>query len=263
MGEFFGDDRAMALQRSIRDRIPMISADPLLANGGRVLNVLDPKSWGWDRVKREAERDGVIALSMVDREATLRRLAEEYGSEQDFPYWEAFTGTPEGVLPACQAVLANNKLTDGWTVSHHTCPDDATIDASQALNMSTGVMPNPAYYLRSEHVPSMLTCLLTEDGTLAACASATMRYHPDGPLGGWLFAGGVSVSPTHRRRGLGAFVNAALIVESHARLGWRRIVEQAKADNEPSVGMITRCGLKQEPHKVTIIIDRTGAYLTR
>jgi len=263
MSDYLGDDRAVALQRSIRDRIPMISADPLLANGGRILNILDPDAWGWDRVKREAERDGVIALSLVDREATLKRLADEYGPDHAFPFWEVFTGAPEEVLPACEARLAERRRPDGWRLSHHACADDATIQASQELNMSTGVMPTPAYYLRGEHVPSLLTCLWTEDGALAACASATMRYHPDGPLGGWLFAGGVSVSEARRRRGFGALVNAALISESHARFGWRRVVEQAKADNAPSVGMITLCGLKQEPRKMTITINRTGDYFTR
>lgn len=263
MSDYLGDDRAVALQRSIRDRIPMISADPLLANGGRVLNILDPDAWGWDRVKREADLDGVVALSLVDRESTLERLAEEFGPSQTFPSWEVFTGAPEDVLPVCRAVLAERELPEGWSVSHHTCPDDATIDASQELNVSTGVMPTPAYYLRGEHVPSLLTCLWATDETLAACASATMRYHPDGPFAGWLFAGGVSVNKKHRRRGLGAFTNAALIVESHQRFGWRRVVEQAKADNSPSVGMIRRCGLRPEPHKVTIVIKRAGAYFTR
>ncbi|MEM9044783.1 MAG: GNAT family N-acetyltransferase [Pseudomonadota bacterium] len=263
MSEYCGDDQSVALQQSIRSRIPAISDHPILANGGRILNILDPDLYGWDRVKATAERDGVVALSMVDRDVTRERLDAEYGPDHGFPCWGAFTGEPEDVVPICEALLSQLTLPDGWHFSHATCPDDDLIQASQTLNIETGVMPSPAYYLRGEHVPSLLTCLHTETGDLVACASATMRYHPDGPLSQWIFAGGVSVDPDYRRRGLGVAVNAALLVESHQRFGWRGVLEQAQADNHASVGMITRCGLKQDAEKVTFAINTTGRYFTR
>jgi len=263
MSDYMGDESAVAVQQSIRNRIGDISANPLLSNGGRILNILDPEAFGWDGVRREVGRYGVVGLTMVDPETTLARLASEFGEDMAFPFWEAFRGTPEEVMPACEAILAGTPLPQGWYFSHDTCPDEATIEASQALNMETGVMPAPAYYLRSEHVPSLLSCLWTEDGTLVACASATMRYHPDGPLGGWLFAGSVSVSPARRWRGLGSLVNAALLVEARTRFGWSHVLEQAKASNAPSVGMIRRCGLRNDPRRVTIGVNPTGGFTTR
>lgn len=71
------------------------------------------------------------------------------------------------------------------------------------MNTQTDVAPAPVYYLRGDHLPSMLTCIYDAAGRLAACASESMRYHPEGPLSGWIFAGGVSVSPDRRRKALG------------------------------------------------------------
>ena len=93
--------------------------------------------------------------------------------------------------------------------------------------------------------------------------SGTMRYHPEGPMAGWLFAGGVSVDARHRRRGLGALVNAKLLIDSHAALSWSRVLEQAKADNHASIGMIKRCGLRHDAGKVTVLVNTTGGDVTR
>ena len=263
MAEYFGDDHIVALQKAIRARADTFSKQPLLANGGRILNILDPDAYGWNNVRADAERDGFIGLTMVDRDKTLARLAKEFGSDMDFPYWEAFTGLPQNVVPACKKIVSGYTLPEGWTLNSLTHPDEETIDQSQHLNQATGVAPTPAYYLRGEHLPSVLTCLRDAQNTLIACASATMRYHPDGPLSGWLFAGAVSVSPNHRRKGLGVMVNAKLLCDSHKAFGWINALEQANADNAASVGMITRCGLHHMPGMATIVVNMTGSYLTK
>ncbi len=263
MAEYFGDQPIIDLQKAIRARAEIIAQNPLLANGGRILNILDPDAYGWDNLRADAERDGFVGLTMVDRDTTLARLAKEFGPEVSFPYWEVFTGTSEDVVATCKKEIAGFAMPDGWTLTSLTHPDDETIDESQRLNQVTGVAPTPAYYLRGDDIPSILTCLRDSTGKLASCASATMRYHPDGPLSGWLFAGAVSVSPEHRRKGLGAFVNATMMCDSQKAFGWSNVLEQAKADNPASVGMISRCGLQQIPGLATIVVNMTGSYLTR
>jgi len=263
MAEYFGDDHIVALQKAIRARAEIFAKQPLLANGGRILNILDPDTYGWDNVRADAERDGFIGLTMVNRDKTLARLAKEFGSDMDFPYWEAFTGSPLNVVPTCEKIVTDYALPDGWTLTSLTHPDEVTIDQSQQLNQATSVAPTPAYYLRGDYLPSVLTCLRDAQNTLIACSSATMRYHPDGPLSGWLFAGAVSVSPDHRRKGLGITVNAKLLCDSHKAFGWNNVLEQSKADNAASVGMITRCGLRQMPGLATIVVNMTGSYLTK
>jgi hypothetical protein len=74
-----------------------------------------------------------------------------FGADADLPFWQAFTGEPDDVLPACEAVLRDVTLPTGWRVESHTNPDDDTIHASRALNTQTGVAPAPVYYLRGDH----------------------------------------------------------------------------------------------------------------
>jgi len=263
MGEYYGTEQAIALQKSLRARAAQIAADPLLANGGRILNVLDAEAYGWDALRRDVEQDGYIALTMIHREVAANQLADVFDKNADFPSWEAFTGAPGDILPVCEDVVAGAELPSGWRVESYLTPTNDVIDGAQTLNQSAGVAPTPAYYLRGEVAPSLLTCIWDEAGALAACASATMRYHADGPLGGWIFAGGVSVGDQHRRRGLGSLVNARLLIDSHVAFGWTTVLEQARADNHASVGMITRCGLTLDPDRITVVVNMTGGQVTR
>ena len=58
MANYFGDDHIVALQKAIRVRSNILAEQPLLASGGRILNILDPDAYGWDKVRADAERDG-------------------------------------------------------------------------------------------------------------------------------------------------------------------------------------------------------------
>lgn len=263
MSEYSGNEQAIALQKSLQARHDQITANPLLANGGRILNVLDPDAYGWDALRQDVERDGYIALTMIDRQVAANQVADFFDKGADFPSWEAFTGAPDDVLPVCNDIFAGATLPEGWRVESYLTPRNSVIDAVQALNQLAGVAPAPAYYLRGEALPSLLSCIWDETDALAACASATMRYHSDGPLGGWIFAGGVSVSDQHRRCGLGSLVNARLLIDSHVACGWTCALEQARADNHASVGMITRCGLTLDPDRITVVVNMTGGYVTR
>lgn len=263
MPEYFGDADKVALQQAIRARKTLFASEPALANGGRFMNILDPDAYGWDRVRALAEEDGLVVLTMVEREPTLDKLRGMLGPEIDLPCWEVFTGAAELVITRCAAVLSNLTLPEGWTVTGEAHPNEETIEHCQALNQATGVVPAPAYYLRGHDVPGFLTCIWTDAGALAACASGTMRYHADGLLGGWFFAGGVSVDPNHRRLGLGTCANASLLVESCSKLGWTHVLEQAHGTNDASIGMIRRSGLAPVPGKATIAVNLSGGSTTR
>ncbi|MEM7240347.1 MAG: hypothetical protein AAF501_21310, partial [Pseudomonadota bacterium] len=203
MAEYFGSDHAVAVQKSLRSRMDEFARTPVLANGGRLLNILDPDDYGWKNVYRDAMRDGFVALTMVDRDATLATAREVFGGGSEFPFWETFTGSPADVQSMCDAVCSTIDLPRGWEVTAETHPAAKTIEACQELNAAAGVMPAPHYYMAGYDVPGMSVCLWDTDGALAATANGTMRYHPEGPLAGWFFAGGVSVDPAHRRMGLG------------------------------------------------------------
>ncbi len=153
-----------ALQQSLRDRSAEFAANSLLSNGGQIMNIHDPDRYGWANVRNAAERDGLVGLTMVAQDTILSRLQSMFGADADLPFWQAFTGEPDDVLPACETVLKDITLPTGWRVESHTNPDDDTIHASRALNTQTGVAPAPVYYLRGDHLPSMLTCICDAGG---------------------------------------------------------------------------------------------------
>jgi hypothetical protein len=151
LSENVGTDSMTALKQSLRDRSAKFAANPLLSNGGRIMNIHDPDRYGWANVRNAAERDGLVGLTMVAHDTILSRLQSMLGADADLPFWQAFTGEPDDVLPACEAVLRDVTLPTGWRVESHANPNDDTIHASRALNTQTGVAPAPVYYLRGDH----------------------------------------------------------------------------------------------------------------
>lgn len=263
MTEYVGSDRFVALQKALHARQSDFANDPVISNGGRIMNVLDPDAYGWDKLRRTAEQDLLLGLTMVDRDATLDKLSALFGDTAEFPYWQVFTGTSAAVLPACAALLSAAPLPKAWTLESFTHPSQDIIAEAQRLNLDTGIAALPSYYMRGEVMPSMLTCIFDETGAMRVCAVGSMRYHANSKLANWMFAGSVSVHPSLRRRGLGAHVNAALLRDSQAAFGWDTVLEQAKADNLASVGMIRKCGLAAVPNTVTIVVNLTGGFVSR
>lgn len=263
MSEYVGSETFVTLQKALHARQSEFAKNPFISNGGRIMNVLDPDAYGWDNLRQTAEQDLLLGLTMVDRDTTLDRLSSVFGDTAEFPYWQVFTGTSEAVLPTCAALLSATLLPTGWTLESFSHPSHDIIAEAQKLNLETGIAALPAYYMRGEVMPSMLSCIFDETGAMQVCAVGNMRYHADSELANWMFAGTVSVHPSQRRRGLGAHINAALLRDSQAAFGWTTVLEQAKADNMASVGMIQKCGLAAVPDKVTIVVNLTGGYVSR
>lgn len=263
MTDYFGSPVYVEIQKRLHQTHADIAKHPGLSNGGRILNVIDIESVGWDQIRAFLKQDRFVGLTAVPLTATMVAVRREIGPETRLPYWQNFYGTPEQVLGRCGDLIDEHELPQGWQISSYACPDDDIIEKIQNLNNATHVAPTPSYYLRSEAVPSLTTCLWDDRGKLVGCANATMRYHPESRLAHTLFAGAVSVFPAHRRKRLGTLINATLLRDSHAAFGWRRVLEQARAENDASCGMIRKCGLKMDPHLVTIIINQSSVEVTR
>lgn len=263
MAEFLGTENQIALQQRLRDRQPWIAETPGVCNGGRVLHFVDPDTVGWDKVVSFAEEDRLAGFPAVPAEPTIAAIHKHLGPHWKTPTWDVFLGSPEQVLPACRAVIAAVALPPGWRVEALERPDETQIDAVQALNAATGVSPYPAYYMCGDAVPVLTLCISDADGALAATASAAYRYHPRSRLAGTLFAGMVSVSSAHRRRGLGKLVNARMLVESQARFGWTSAKEQVAADNAASRAMILACGLENSAGLVSVAAINSDERFSR
>lgn len=263
MQQYFGSDKTIAAQKRLRDMHPEIASDPALSNGGRILNILDLDAVGIETLADHARIFGFASVTAVPIARTLRRLQDHFGEAVDTSIWLAILGDADSVLPACRALVDRFVLPEGWTLTHLDCPDDAEIAQIAALSLGCGVAPAPVYYIRGELFPHLTSCLWDDTGALVATATASKRYHPDSRFGDTAFAGGVAVSPDRRRMGLGRFINAAVLLESQARFGWTRVLEQASPDNAASRAMIRACGLHEDLDLGTIAVNLTGERITR
>ena len=237
--------------------------NPALSNGGRILNILDLDAVAMETLAEHARRFGFASVTAVPITETIKRLKDHFGDEVGTNVWLAVFGNADSVLPACRDIVSEFNMPEGWSLSYLACPNDAQVEQIAALSLACGVAPSPTYYIRSEVFPHLTACLWDETGALAAIAAASQRYHPDSRFGDTAFAGSVAVSPDRRRMGLGRFINAAILLESQSAFGWQRVLEQARADNAASRGMIRACGLSEDLDLGTIAVNLTGEFLTR
>ncbi len=263
MTDFLGDPSMVALQKMLVARRDIIDADPLCCNGGRLMHFLDPDAAGWDKVKSEAERYGMVGLMMVEQAAATAGARAIFGRDIQLPTWTAYAAPAAATTKASGQVIADRPLPPGWTVATTARPDADLISQCQALNHICGVAPSPEYYLSGRHYASALTTIHDANGTLAASAFAVDRHHKDGPLARSAFAGSVSVLPDHRGLGLGALTFAHLLRDSQPLIGCTHFHAGVKADNVPSSRMVAAAGLIHDPTRAVIVINLTGGYITR
>jgi hypothetical protein len=263
VAEYCGTDFQIAIQKRIRHRHAWISETPEVANGGRIMNFLEPDKTGWDRIRTFLEEDGAVAITAQDRGATPQRLYEMYGPGYEYPSWDTYTGKAADILVHCRELRHQNPMPEGWRVECLECPDDHALEAIQTLNTHTGVSPAPAYYLRSEVIPSLTSCIWTPDGGLAATATVSGRYHAESRFADYVFNGSISVDIHFRGKGLGKVVNAHVLIESQRRMGWAHGISQVAADNPASQKTVEACGFSRDPDLATYAVVQAGKVITR
>lgn len=263
MAEYYGTELQVAIQVKMRERQAWIEKTPEIANGGRVINFLEPEKTGWERIKELFAEDRVISFTAQPLETIMPVLRDTFGTDCQYPFWNVFFGDAQIVVDASKSVVADVRVPSGWMLQSLERPTDDQISAIQRLNTSTGIAPYPAFYSRGEAVPCLTTCLWNGEGSLVGTASANCRYHRNSRFSGYVFEGSVSVAEECRGMGLGKFLNASVLLESNKLYGWTGVIAQARPDNAPSRRMIESCGLEMSPDLVTISVIASDEEFTR
>ena len=263
MTDYTGTAKSIALQKRVHARQPVIDGDVNLVNGGRLMHFLDPQQTGSDTLRKYAEEDQLIGFPAAQKEIIIPLIHNHLGADWKTPLWNCLTGSADRVLDYSRDVVKANPLPIGWNITTLEKPDNEKVDEIQALNAQTGVLPYPAYYMRSEALPVLTVCVLNADNNIVATASVADRYSPNSRLGGYAFAGNVSVSTQCRGKGLGKLINAIALIESQKRFNWDVITEQAAPDNLVSRAMILSCGLDETAGLVTVAASKTDERVTR
>ena len=252
MVEYWGTEKEQAIQIRMRQRHLKFNQIPGWINGGRGVAFDEPDRVGWDVVQQVFELDRMVAFPLADKRESTAKIKQYLGEDIRIAAYDVYLGSPQSVLEKCKACLAASTVPDDWQLTCTASPSDAQIDEIQHLNAAIGISPYPAFYSRGEAVPILHACLHDNNGTLIACASATMRYHKKSRLSGFLFAGMLSVANAHRRMGYGLMTNAALLVKSHEAFAWRAVHQQT-VDSAPSqLAIMAKCGLQEETGLVSL-----------
>lgn len=106
MAEYCDDPANIEFQK----RMPsagLVAATPSVANGGRVLNIMDRDAFGWTRIREMFAEDQLIALVSQDHQTFVPKLKAARGDGYDLPVWQESRGTAKEVSTACAALLTN------------------------------------------------------------------------------------------------------------------------------------------------------------
>jgi hypothetical protein len=263
MPEFMGSAFQIEVQKRMLARHDWIKGQVDVANGGRVMNFLEPAQTGWDVVGHYLREDGVVALNAQERRSIEAQVRGIFGAGYEYPTWDVYLGAKADVLEACRAHVAATPVPDGWRIECLRTPDMAEMEAVQALNMETGVAPYPGFYMRSEVVPSLTACLWDADGALAATSAVNARFHPKSRFGRYIFKGSTSVKPTHQGLGLGKLVNAHVLIDSQVAMGWIGVLSQVSSTNIASQKTISAAGLRVQKELMTVAVVAQGEVFTR
>jgi hypothetical protein len=263
MAEFKGSDFQIEIQKRMLARHGWIKDRPDIANGGRVLNFLEPSVTGWDEIATYLAQDGVVVLTGQPRATIEAEAGSVFGGGYEYPSWDIYAAPADVITAKCKTFLDTADLPSDWRIEVTDRPSNTVLEDIQTLNEETGVAPSPGFYLRSEAVPCLTACLRDDAGVLVATSSVNARYHPQSRFGGYVFNGSISVKPDRRGMSLGKIVNAHALLESQTAMGWHHAMSQVQSDNIASVKTVTACGFEFWSEVVTLAVVAKGEVFTR
>ncbi|MBL4812243.1 MAG: hypothetical protein JKX69_07800 [Rhodobacteraceae bacterium] len=263
MAEFKGSEFQIEIQKRMLTRHSWIKDNPEFANGGRVLNFLEPNVTGWDAIRKYLEEDGIVGLTAQPRATIKAEAFAVFGDGYDYPSWDVYYAPADVIADKCHAYLDSRALPKGWKIECFERPSDHIIEEVQSLNLETGVAPYAAFYTRGDVVPCMTACLWDEHGVLVATSSSNTRFHDSSRLAHYVFNGSISVKAERRGMSLGKLVNAHVMLESRDAMGWTHAITQVKPDNTASVKTVIASGFVHQNDLITLGIFTNGVVFTR
>jgi RimJ/RimL family protein N-acetyltransferase len=264
MSGYFGTRMQQRLQAQAEASIDFINATPGACQCGRFMGSDDPDRLGWERIDAFLARDGLFSFRLVPAgkvDALGRRLA---GQGYRLDTWDVFLAERAAALAASRAILSRG-LPDGLTeLARPTDPEGEYTVRIQALMGAAGVVPFSGSLLTGTIAPATTVAVGDRNGNVVAAAHGYLPHNAHSPYRRHAWGGLVAVAETERGKGLGAYVNARMIVSAFGELDATHIYELVSATNVPSRRMVEACGLRPEPALVGgIATPNDGARFTR
>jgi len=244
MAGYVGTEQQMALQRSADDAIDWMNTTPGACNPGRSLGTDDPDRFGWDKIFEVLERDKIFAFRLMrsDQVDQIAKMLSKHGYRLDL--WDVFIADRAESERRTSSILANG-LPEGFaerpqleSAGH---PDTKRV---QSFMVANGVVPFSGSMLTGAFGPVTTVVILDEQGEVAAAAHGYLPHNKFSPHHESAWGGLVAVSPDHRGKGLGKYVNARMVSNCFSGLGAKTVHELVTESNVPSRRMVEASGLQ-------------------
>jgi RimJ/RimL family protein N-acetyltransferase len=264
MSGYFGTQIQQRLQAQAEASTAYITATPGACQAGRTMGCDDPDQLGWDRVSEFLMRDGVCGFRLISApkaEEIRLKLVEQ---DCRFDTWEVFTADRATALAASEAIVTRG-LPDGLVqMAAPTDPDDEYTKQIQTLMATAGVVPFSGSLLIGALGPARTVVVGDRAGNVLAAAHGYLPHNDFSEFRHYAWGGLVAVAETERGKGLGNYVNAAMIAHVFHDLEATHVYELVSATNIPSRKMVASCGLRPQPLLVCgIAAPNDSARFTR
>jgi hypothetical protein len=244
MPGFFGTEIQQRLQRETDALHDTIEATPGLFHAGRMFGSDDPDRVGWDFIFSHLESDGVFGLRMipVERAAEISDMLAGRGYRWDT--WDLFTASREQALEASTSIVKTGLRHDLAEVSLPADPEGHLVRDIQQCMADCGIATLSGSRLLGLLGPARTVAVASPSGQIVATAHTYLSYNAHSRFHRTAWGGLVAVSPSHRGRGLGAYVNARIVAAAFLDLGAEGIHELVRSENRASRRMVEACGLR-------------------
>ncbi len=259
MSGYFGSPLQQRLQAQAEASVDFIKGTPGACQGGRFMSCDDPDLLGWEQIRAFLDRDGIFGLRFIP----IHKLAEVSSRllqlDCRFDTWDVLIADRATAQAASKAVLSRG-LPDG--LEELARPTDAASQYTgriQALISDSGVVPFSGSLLTGALGPATTVAVGSREGTVAAAAHGYLPHNSYSDYHRHAWGGLVAVAELQRGKGLGAYVNASMVVSVFRIFDATHIYELVSATNAPSRSMVEGSGLRLEPGLVCGLATRTGS----
>ena len=247
MAGYVGTELQITLQKSADDAVDWMRTTPGACNPGRSLGTDDPDRLGWDKILEILERDKIFAFRLMRSDQVDQIVKTLSKHDYRLDLWDVFMADRATSERKTSPILANGPP-DGFVVRPQLESDEHPDTRKvQLFKVDNGVVPFSGSMLTGVFGPVTTVVILDEQDEIAAAAHGYLPHNKFSPHHHSAWGGLVAVSPAHRGKGLGKYVNAKMVSNCFCELGATTVYELVTASNIASRRMVEASGLQLIP----------------
>jgi hypothetical protein len=247
MGGYFGTQHQQHLQRRVDELSALVASTPGLCNAGRMVSSDDIDHVGFDTVLKMLEVDGGFGFRLVRqvRTSAITELLAARGYRLD--WWDTFMAGSDTALDVSKRIVAPGPPPGFEHINLSGIDPDRGYERVQAFLVANGIAPFSGSMLAGEWTKAKAFALVDDRQEIVATSFAYMPHNVFSRFRGFAWAGLVAVSPVHRGKQLGTYINACAVAAAFTELGASTVYEQVSATNTASRRMVEASGLTLHP----------------